>query len=155
MIPVKKHLFFDNNSSYLFIHFNIASWQVHFNNLNEFLPRLSNPYSVIFLSETRIKTDPLININIPNYTFLHYSSTNAGGVGVYISNVITFSENQTFCLEVQGCENLWLDIEFPSHKTKYILAVIYSHPSSNYVPFLEALDEKLQLLNNKGNRAIL
>ena len=83
---------------------------------------------------------------------MHYPSpTNAGGVGVYISNVITFSENQTFRLEVQGCENLWLEIEFPGQKTKYTFAVIYRHPSSNYVPFLEALDEKLQQLNNKGD----
>ena len=130
--------------------------QAHFDNLNQFLLKFSNLPYVIFPYETRIKTDPLININILGYTFLHYfSPTNAGGVGVYISNVITFSGNQILRLVVQGCENLWLDIEFPSHKTKYTFAVIYRHPSSNYVPFLEALDKKLQLLNNKGNRAIL
>ena len=100
----------------------------------KFLLKFSNPPSVIFLSKTRIKTNPLININIPGYTFLHYPSpTNAGGVGVYVSNDVTFSENQTFRLEVQGCENLWLDIKFPGRKTKYTFAVIYRHPSSNYV----------------------
>ena len=67
---------------------------------------------------------------------MHYPfATNAGGVDVYISNAITFSENQTFRLEVQGCENPWLGIEFPGHRTKYTFAVIYHHPSSNYVPF--------------------
>ena len=152
----QKTFIFDNNLSFISIHLNIASLQAHFDDLNEFFLKFSNLPAVIFLSETRIKTDPLININIPGYTFLHYPSpTNAGGVGVYISNVITFSENQTFRLEVQGCENLWLDIEFPGYKTKYTFAVIYRHPSSNYVPFLEALVEKLQLLHNKGNRAIL
>ena len=152
----QKTFIFDNNSSYLFIHLNIASLQAHFDDLNEFLLKFSNPPSVIFLSETRFKTYPIININISGYTFLHYPSpTNAGGVGVYISNVITFSENQTFRLEVQGCKNLWLDIEFPGRKTKYTFAVIYRHPSSIYIPFLEALDEKFQLLSNKGNRTIL
>ena len=70
--------------------------------------------------------------------------TNAGGVGVNISHVITFSENLTFYLEVQNCENLWFDIELPVTKLSR-LAVIYRHSSSNHVPFLEALDEKLQL----------
>ena len=112
---------FDNNSSYLFIHLNIASLQAHFNDLNEFLLKFSNPPSVIFLFETCIKTDPFININISGYAFLHYTSPfNAGDVGVYISNVITFSENQTF----RFCENLWLDIEFPGRKAKYTFALI-------------------------------
>ena len=64
-----------------------------------------------------MKTDLIINIIIPEYTFLHYlSPTKAGGVGVYISNVIIFSKKSTFRLEVQDCENLCLDIEFPGLK---------------------------------------
>ena len=61
----QKKFNFENNSLYLFIHLNIASLQAHFDDLNEFLLKFSNPPFVIFLSETCIKIDPLININIP------------------------------------------------------------------------------------------
>ena len=144
-ISVKKTFIFEKNSSYVFVHFNIASLQAHFGDLNKFLLKFSNPAFAIFLSETRIKTNSLININIAGYDFLRYPfPTNAGGVGVNISHVITFSENQTVHLEVQNCENLWLGIELPVTKLSR-LAVIYRHSSSNHEPFLEALDEKLQL----------
>ena len=66
----QKTNIFDNSSSFLFIHLNIASVQAHFDDLNKLLLKFSNPRSVIFLSETRIKTNALININIPGYTFL-------------------------------------------------------------------------------------
>ena len=70
----RKAFIFDNNSWYLFIHLNIASLQAHFDDLNEFLLKFSNPPSVIFLFETRIKTDPLIDINIPGYLGFFFRS---------------------------------------------------------------------------------
>ena len=147
MISVKKHLFLTIVSR-IFSSISTLSLYKLIDELNEFLIKFSNPPSAIFLSDTRIKTN-LININIPGFTFLHYPfSTNIGGVVVYTSNVITFSENQTFRFEVQGCKNLSLDIELSGHETKYTFAVIYRHPSSNYVPSLEALDEKSPLPNN-------
>ena len=138
----QKTFIFDNNTSYLFIHLNIASLQAHFDGLNEFLLKFSNPPSVTFLSETRIKTDPLININIPGYTFLHYpSSTNAAGVGVYVSNVITFSENQTFRLEVayRVVRTFGLTLNFPVIKLSTHLLSFIVIPLVIMYPFWKPL----------------
>ena len=55
--------------------------------------------------ETKIKDKPQINISIPVYTFLHNNSdTNAGGVGVYVSDFFQFQE-LTFKASFSGCEN--------------------------------------------------
>ena len=73
---------FNDKSSHLFLHVNISSLQAHMDELNELLLNIINPPSIIFISETCIYKTPLINVNIPDYTFVHLpSSTKAGGVG--------------------------------------------------------------------------
>ena len=58
------------------------------------------------------------------YTFLHANSiTNAGGVGVYISNELNYDE-LTFNLTFYGCENIWLKITCPYSKTIYAIKII-------------------------------
>ena len=63
--------------------------------------------------------------------------------------------NKLLRLQTPGCEELWLDIELPGVSNKYTLAVIYRHPKNNLKIFLDELDEKLQLLNQKGRRGIV
>ena len=84
--------FLDNNtSSSLVVHLNISFLQVHFDKLIEFLHCFSNP-PCILLSETRIKTNPFINVNISGYSFVHSPSPkNAGDVGVYFSKNLKFT----------------------------------------------------------------
>jgi len=48
-------------SSYLFLHLNICSLQAHFEELQELLCNFFISAAIIFLSETRLKTCPLIN----------------------------------------------------------------------------------------------
>jgi len=61
--------------------------QAHFDELNEFLLKFSNPPSIMFISETCIDINLLINVDIPGYDIVHFSSpTKVGGVGAYISN---------------------------------------------------------------------
>ena len=80
---LNKQLFqYNNVTSQLVIHLNISSVQAHFDELNEFLLNFSSPLSIIFISETRINVEPLININQPGYTFIHVPlTTRTGGVG--------------------------------------------------------------------------
>ena len=58
--------------------------------------------------------------------------TKAGGVGVYISNQLNFTVNETLKLGVNVCEDPWLNISFPNLKFPYIFAVIYRHPHNNH-----------------------
>ena len=78
---------FDPNRSLVLLHINIRSLHKNFDNLYDFLVELNFLPDVICLTETRIKLHPLLNISLPNYTFFHTdSTTNAGGVGIYVLN---------------------------------------------------------------------
>ena len=138
------------------IHLNISSLQSHFDELNEFLVNFSSPPSIIFISETRINVEPLINsINLPGYTFIHVpSTTKAGGVGAYFSDNLKVSVKDNFDLYVQGCEDLWFDVKFPGQNNNHIFAVIYRHPHNNLLHFLNAFDEKLALFNTLNSHNI-
>ena len=90
-----------NNSSHFLIHLNISSLQSHFYELYELLLELTHPLSIIFISETHINKEPLININLPGYNFLHFPFPSVvGGVGSYFSNQVIFAINNLFQLHV-------------------------------------------------------
>ena len=136
-----------SKTTHFLIH--ISSLQAHFDELNDLLLQL--PYSpcIIFSSETRINVALTINVNTLGYTFVHNPSpTKAGGVGAYISTTLNFKINDDFCLQVQGCEDLWIDIELSNHKT-YTFSVIYRHPQINHRAFFEALDKRMFMLKKK------
>ena len=66
------------------LHVNIRSLQKNFDPLCELITLLNFTPQIICITETRIKDQPLINVAIPNYSFVHANSTsNAGGVAVY------------------------------------------------------------------------
>ena len=65
---------------------------------------------MICLSETRIKKDPLINIELTNYSFAHVNSkSNAGGIAIYIRKNLNYeiSQNQHV---LSNSESLWMTI---------------------------------------------
>jgi len=52
------------------------------------------------------------NINIPGCTFLSQPSlTNAGGVGVFVKNGISYSCREDLSLVKEGYESLWIEIQ--------------------------------------------
>ena len=71
---------------------NIRSLQKNLNNLNhELLPTLPYRLDILLLSKTKIKLSPLTNVNLTGYqpVILANSQTNAGDVGVYVSDKLT------------------------------------------------------------------
>ena len=73
---------------------NIRSLQGNHENLVHMLSELQFPFSVIGLSEIKFKVDKdiITNVNIPGYDFISQPSlSNAGGVGFYIKNKLTFT----------------------------------------------------------------
>ena len=73
----------------------------------------------------------------------------------YVSKELNFSVNDRLSLNIDSCEDLWLDVDIPGLKNNYTFAVIYRHPWNNHSTFLEALDSNMQALNSKGNKAML
>ena len=60
----------------------------------------------------QLRGDSLTNITIPNYDFVHAdSTTNAGGVAVYISSNYNFELDPKLDMKVNDCEELWLNLK--------------------------------------------
>ena len=71
----------------LVLHINIRSLQEHVDELHELIVNAKTHPDLIAITETRIKNKPLINIDIPGYSFSYVtSSSNAGGVEIYVSD---------------------------------------------------------------------
>ena len=136
-------------------HLNISSLQAHFDKLNDLFLQLPYSSSINVLSDTWINIAPTINVIPAGYTFVYNPSpTKAGGVGAYISTALNFKINNDFHLQVQGCEDLWIDIEFSNQKT-YTFSVIYRHPQNNHLAFFEALDKRMFMLNKKKKKCLV
>ena len=73
----------------------------------------------------------------------------------YVSKELNFTVNDRLSLNIDGCEDLWLDVDISGLKNNYAFAAIYRHPWNNHSTFLEALDSNMQALNSKGNKAML
>ena len=104
-----------NNNSFSLLHCNIRSLVRNSDKLYSLLHDLQYPFSIIGLSETKIKSDQdllLGNISLPGYDFLSQPTlTNAGGVGVYVNANLKYSLRQDLCISKEEFEALWIEIE--------------------------------------------
>ena len=144
---------FNRTNSHLILHLNICSLQAYFDQLLDFLQEFFSLPSIIFISETRINNNPMINIDIPGYYFVHFPSpAKVGGVGAYLCTSLKFTMKDNLQLNVMECEELWFQLQFPGQKNNYIFAIIYRHPRNSLPTFIEKLDETMNYLNQKGNK---
>ena len=110
------------------IHFNVRSLQKNFDAFHEFLCNQSCSPDIICVTETRLKNQPLLNIDISGYTFIHIDSpTTAGEVAMYISNALQFSVITNLQLTVNECENIWIKL----HDSNVIISTIYQARSQD------------------------
>ena len=64
----------------------------------------------------------LTNLSLTDYAFIHNdSTTNAGSVAIYIKKQISVSVRNDLNFNINGCEDLWIEIEQKSAKTKKLL----------------------------------
>ena len=112
---------------FFFISTLTLTFHKNFNSLYEFLVTLSFSPDIICLTETKLKGEALINIDLPLYKFNHVDGTTAaGGVAIYVSNKLQFEvcPNQ-HVLNLSQC--LWLELSENSSnnsKSKFIVGVV-------------------------------
>ena len=138
---------FSSNSyvkdSLTIIHFNVRSLQKNFDAFHEFHCNQPCSPDIICVTETRLKNQPLLNIDVSGYTFVHIDSpTTAGGVAMYISSALQFSVITNLQLIVNECENIWMKL----HDSNIIITTIYRHPKNDAQVFIDALNTNLEKL---------
>ena len=82
------------------------------------------------------------------------SKTRAGGAATLISNALVFSKIDSLCLSVEGCEDIWAEIESP-HQKSLIVGSIYRHRRSDLTEFAEAFTARLYSFGTHQSYAIL
>lgn len=123
----KEVKFLDNHL--ILIHINIRSIHKNFDALYTFLQSFDYAPDLICLTETRLKHQPLSNISIPGYSFVHInSSTAAGGVAIYISNNVDF-EFRKKQFQLKNSESIWINL-LNNKKIYTTIGVVYRHPSN-------------------------
>ena len=138
------------SNNYVLLHINISSIHAHLDELKKLLLATKIMPALILICETRNK--PLLNVNIDGYSLMRKPSpTQAGGFGipVYVRNDIRLKRNDDFNLNLEGCEDLWIDVELNCSKNHYLLGVIYRHPNCEVNNFLQELNTKLSLITQK------
>ena len=94
----------------------------------------ANP-TFIAISETKLKSNYILNVDIPGFNFIHNpSQTNSGGVGLYINSNLTYQPRNGLNLNNVGCESLFIEIPTSSDKP-FIIGDIYRHPTYAFQPF--------------------
>ena len=113
----------DNNSLSI-IYLNIRSLNKNFDKLYDFLLCLTFTPDVLCLSESRIKKQPLVNINLSGYSFVNVDPVgNAGDVAMYVRKDLKITQEQN--IHLCGCESLWLTLYQPNTNKKLTIATIY------------------------------
>ena len=139
-----------NGNGISIIHCNTRSLPKNYDTLKDILDSFKEQPSVIAISETKLKEDNIHNLSILGYNFVStHSLSNAGGVGIYISEKIKFIRRQDLDFISQDYESCF--VELPRNKQKNILVGCVSrHPSNNCTIFKEVLSEKLNQINRLG-----
>ena len=105
---------------------------------------------IIAISETKLHKFETCRISLEGYNFEHEgSSTNAGGVGIFIKENISYKICHNYNINLPHCEELWL--ELVQKKFKCIIGAVYRHPHQNLNRFQKNFQVTLETLNNSNS----
>ena len=134
------------------VHFNLRSLIKNKSKVQTFLMQLPTLPEVIAVTETKLnlKSD-LLQTDLENYQFAHNDSTsNAGGVGLYVRNDLNFVIKPAMSVESEDCESLFIEISSkPSEKKlkNTVVGVVYRHPGNSYSLFQKNFCNVMHMLN--------
>ena len=132
------------------MHFNIRSISKNKHILEDLLIELDNFPEILAISETKLNNQNVNYASIQNYKLAFtYSSSNAGGVALYILNKLNYSRRQDLEFQSTDSESVFIEIDITTHK-KLVVAVIYRHPNKPYHEFQDHIMQKLNKLNHEN-----
>ena len=139
------------------LHFNIRSLSANFADFFHMVCDMKYSFSVIGLSKTKIEVgiDPFLNTNLPGYHFLSQPSlSNAGEVGFYIKDNLSYTKHDDFCTSNPEFESIWIEIEVP-HQHNIVCGLIYRHPNQNITKGADFLYKATEKVNKEGKLILI
>ena len=129
----------------------------NYDNLLQMLSELDFSFSLIGLSETKLKVDKdyVANVNIYGYNFISEPSiSNAGGVGFYIKNNFNYVIRSEFTLSDSDYEALWIEIQLVG-QSNIICAVMYRHPNGNLDNFMNYVNSTIEKIHHENKQCLI
>ena len=141
------------DSELVLFHNNVRSLNKNIGSIGEIFQNCKKRPDILAISETKLKEDKDFP-ELEGFSFeSEESSTNADGVGVYLSNAINYSLRKDLALGARYCEDLWLNVELDNKK--FVLGIIYRHPGHKYNTFCNKLCKNLDKLNKTKSNYII
>ena len=134
--------------SFTILHVNIGSIKCNIDELKELLSHFKTSPDIIAVSETKLKANEQCQAIIEGYNFIHEdTNTNAGGVGIFIKDNISYSLCNNLKMNIPNCEDIWIKI---NHKNlnNCIAGTICRHPHQIMKKFHEKLENTIEYLND-------
>ena len=133
--------------NFTILHVNIKSIKSNIDGLEELLCYFQNSPDIIAISETKLKVTDNCKTVLERYNFIHEGTdTNAGGVGIFIKDSITYTVCNNLKMDIPGCEDLWIKVNHK--KFNCIVGAVYRHPHQMIKKFQEKFEITLDYLNN-------
>ena len=141
---------YSSNNCLSIFHCNIRSLTKNLSILEDWLYSLGKKPDILAISETKLNSRSIINIDIPQYNFFHTDSeTAAGGAALYICNNLKAIPRTDIKFNMPLVESCWAEIIASSNKPNIIIGCIYRHPSANMPGFTQELKNIIKSLSNR------
>ena len=103
---------YKSTRNYLILHMNVRSLKKNINKIDELLGLISCSPEIMVISETKITKRNNNFVHIENYHFHSFdSSTNSGGIGIYLHTTLNYKLRPDLSLNVDLVEDIWVEIK--------------------------------------------
>ena len=102
-------------------HCNIRSLTKNLTLSNDVLCSLDSRPDIVAITEARLSSNSISNLDIPKYNFFHIDSpTRAGGAAIYVNKVLKAIPRPDLKIDLPLVESCWVEID-PNNNRKLIM----------------------------------
>ena len=109
---------------------------------------LDSTPDIVTITETRLSSNSISNLDIPKYNVFHTDSpTPAGGAAIYVNKDLKAIPRPDLKIDLPLVESCWVEIDPNNNRKHIMIGCIYKHPPANVEEFTAKFDEFLNKLN--------
>ena len=130
------------------LHLNVRSIPANLPAFQSYLDILDHHFSIIGLTETWLKPSNISAYGIGGYNHVGITrqNTKGGGISLFISQEIVYSEMTDLCMVTDYLECLFVKVN--TNGSSYVVGVVYRPPNSNITLFNEKINDILNEVSN-------
>ena len=150
------------NDELFIMHFNARSLSKNIEEIQSLIAIIKDSPDIICISETKLHDDKIDwqsnLVKLPGYALVYNNSTTqAGGVGIYVSEKLKFCVKHELNLNVSNCESLFIELNLNNEANKQnggnkniLVGCAYRHPKVQTEAFVNEFCEKLGSFASKN-----